>query len=160
MARTEYFGRATNISSSAPFVELHQYMVTHVAAIAPFVDRLMRFIRLFMGRFGITKNTEDEIEIAIFEALANAVIHGNHENADKNVDVICRCSLDGEVLVIVRDEGEGFESSAVPDQTEPERMLLTSGRGLHLMRALMDEVSFEENGTVVRMRKQLKAALA
>ena len=160
MVRTEKFGRATNISSSAPFVELHQYLASHVTAIAPFVERLMRFIRLFMGRFGIAKDTEGEIEIAIFEALANAVIHGNHENTDKNVDVICRCSLDGEVLIIVRDEGEGFDGSAVPDPTEPERLFLTSGRGLHLMRALMDEVSFEENGTVVRMRKRLKTSLA
>jgi len=158
MARTEYFGRATNISSSAPFVELHQYLASHVAAIAPFVDQLMRFIRLFMGRFGIARKAEGEIEIAIFEALANAVIHGNHESADKNVDVICRCSMDGEVLVIVRDEGKGFESSAVPDPTEPERLLLTSGHGLYLMRALMDEVSFEENGTVVRMRKRVKTS--
>ena len=158
MARTENLGRATNISSSAPFVELHQYLASHVAAISPLVDLLMRFIRLFMSRFGISRNTEDEIEIAISEALANAVIHGNHENTEKNVDVICRCSLDGEVLIIVRDQGTGFESSAVPDPTEPERLFLSSGRGLHLMRALMDEVSFEQNGTVVRMRKRVKTS--
>jgi serine/threonine-protein kinase RsbW len=158
MARTEHFGRTTKISSSAPSVELHQYLASRVAAISPFVDQLMRFIRLFMRRFDMVKKAEGEIEIAMFEALANAVIHGNHENADKNVDVICRCSMDGEVLVIVRDEGEGFESNAVPDPTEPERLFLTSGRGLHLMRALMDEVSFEENGTVVRMRKRVKTS--
>ena len=58
-------------------------------------------------------------------------------------------------MIIVRDEGEGFDASAVPDPTEPESLLMTSGRGLHLMRALMDDVSFEENGTVVRMRKRL-----
>jgi serine/threonine-protein kinase RsbW len=156
MARTEDFGRATNISSSAPFVELRQCLASDVAAISPFVEQLMQFIRLFMRRFGMPKNTEDDIEIAISEALANAVIHGNHENTEKNVDVICRCSLDGEVLIIVRDQGTGFESSAVPDPTGPETLFLTSGRGLHLMRALMDEVSFEENGTVVQMRKRVK----
>src|ERR1700722_788885 len=146
MARTQNVGRATNVSSSVPFVELHQSLASHVAAIAPFVKQLMRFIGLFMRRFGMAKNTEGEIEIAISEALANAVIHGNHENSERNVDVICRCSLDGEVLIIVRDQGTGFESSSVPDPAEPERRFLTSGRGLHLMRALMDEVSFEENG--------------
>jgi serine/threonine-protein kinase RsbW len=85
------------------------------------------------------------------------VIHGNHENANKHVEVICRCSMDGELLIIVRDEGDGFDCSAVPDPTEPERLFLASGRGLHLMRAMMDDVSFEENGTVVRMRKRLKS---
>jgi len=106
---------------------------------------------------GVTaKEAEEGIEIAIYEALANAVIHGNHENQEKQVHVACRCSMDGEVLITVRDEGQGFDSRAVPDPTEVQRLLLTHGRGLHLMRALMDEVSFEENGTVVRMRKRMK----
>ncbi len=160
MATTQNSGRATNNTDSAPFVELHQCLASRAAAISPFVDQLMRFIGLLMGRFGVGKEAKGEIEIAVFEALANAVIHGNHENTDKHVDVICRCSMDGELLIIVRDEGEGFDCSAVPDPTEPERLFLTSGRGLHLMRALMDDVSFEENGTVVRMRKRLKTSLA
>jgi anti-sigma regulatory factor (Ser/Thr protein kinase) len=101
---------------------------------------------------------KDVIEIAIGEALANAVIDGNRENRDKNVEVTCRCSMDGDVLIIVRDQGTGFESRAVPDPTEPERLFLTAGRGLHLMRALRDEVSFQENGTVVRMRKRVKTS--
>ena len=158
MARTENSGSPTSVSTPAPFVELHQYLASHAAAISPFVDRLMDFIRLFMVKFGISKNAEGEIEIALCEALANAVIHGNQENTAKNVDVICRCSMDAEVLIIVRDQGKGFESSAVEDPTEPGRLFRTSGRGLHIMRALMDEVSFEENGTVVRMRKRVKTS--
>jgi serine/threonine-protein kinase RsbW len=109
-----------------------------------------------MEKAGTTTEAEEEIEIAICEALANAVIHGNHENQEKQVYVACRCGMDGEVLISVRDEGEGFDSRVVPDPTEAERLLLTHGRGLHLMKALMDEVSFEENGTVVRMRKRMK----
>ena len=153
MATTKNFGFATKGSRPAPFVELHQSLASHAAAISPFVNQLMQFITLFIRKFSSAKDTEREIEVALSEALANAVIHGNHENADKNVDVICRCSMDGEVLIIVRDEGKGFESSAA---TDPKRLFLTSGRGLHLMRALMDEVSFEENGTVVRMRKRVR----
>ena len=158
MGRREKVVRAANSSGATPFVELHQCVASRATEILPFVDRLMGFIRLFMQRFGMEKETQDVIEIAICEALANAVIHGNRENRDKNVDVTCRCSMDGEVLIIVRDQGTGFESSAVPDPTEPERLFLTAGRGLHLMRALMDEVSFEENGTVVRMRKRVKTS--
>lgn len=51
---------------------------------------------------------------------------------------------------------QSLASRAVPDPTEPQGLLLTHGRGLHLMRTLMDEVSFEERGTVVRMRKRMK----
>jgi serine/threonine-protein kinase RsbW len=64
-------------------------------------------------------------------------------------------SVVAEVVIIVRDQGEGFGGGTVPGPTEPERVFLTSRRGLHLMRTVMDNVSFEENGTVVRMRKRL-----
>ena len=158
MAAKNNFGRTTKISSPAPFVELHQSLASRAASISPFVHQLMHFITLFMRKFTSSKDIEQGIELALREAIANAVIHGNHEDPNKSVDVLCRCSMDGEVLIIVRDEGEGFDSSAVPDPTETERLLLASGRGLHLMRALMDEVSFEENGTVVRMRKHVKTS--
>ena len=147
---------ATNNSNSAPFVELQQSLPSRVTAISPVVERLMRFIRFFIGKAGMARATEEELEIAIQEALANAVVHGNHQNQEKQVHVACRCSMDGEVLISVRDEGEGFDNRAVPDPTEDQRLLLTHGRGLHLIRALMDEVSFEERGTVVRMRKRVK----
>ena len=146
----------TSNSILVPFVELHQSLPSRASAISSFVDELMRFIRFFTGKGGTATEAEEEIEIAIYEALANAVIHGNHENQEKQVHVACRCSMDGEVLITVRDEGEGFDSRVVPDPTEAQRLLLTHGRGLHLMKALMDEVSFEENGTVVRMRKRVK----
>ena len=149
-------GHTTNNSISAPFVELHQSLPSRVTAISPFVDQLMRFIRCFKEKGGTAKEAYEEIEIAIHEALANAVIHGNHENQEKRVHVACGCSMDGEVLISVRDEGEGFDIRVVPDPTEAQRLLLTHGRGLHLMKAMMDEVSFEENGTVVRMRKRMK----
>jgi len=119
----------------------------------------MRFIEFFMRKVAAAKENEDDIEIALSEALANAVIHGNHESPEKAVFVSCRCSLDGEVLITVRDEGEGFDSSSIPDPTEPEGLFLSHGRGLHLMRALMDEVSFEENGTVVQLRKRMKTVI-
>ena len=135
-------------AKSAPFVELDQAFTSRLAGISSFVDQLMRFIQIFMGEVGIAKEIEEELEIAIHEALANAVIHGNHGNQEKQVHVACRCSMDGEVLISVRGKGEGLDSRVVPDPTEAQRLLLTHGRGIHLMRALMDEVSFEESGTV------------
>ncbi len=91
--------------------------------------------------------------MALHEALANAVIHGNGENSCKRIYVECRCYLDGEVSITVRDEGRGFDSSAVLDPTFLENLLFTHGRGIYLIKTSMDEVSFEEGGSVVRMRK-------
>src|SRR5207245_5888778 len=98
-------GRANSYSTSAPFVELRQSVASRASDISPFVDQLMRFIKLFTLKLGIVKETEDEIEIAVLEALANAVIHGNGENPDKQVHLSCRFSMNGEVSIVVRDEG-------------------------------------------------------
>ena len=109
----------------------------------------MRFILKFRSPDG----TEADIEMALHEALANAVIHGNEKNSCKRIYVECRCYMDGEVSITVRDEGQGFNSEEVTNPTTPENLLCTHGRGIYLMKTLMDEVSFEDGGAVVRMRK-------
>jgi serine/threonine-protein kinase RsbW len=96
--------------------------------------------------------SEEDIEIALREALANAVIHGNHGDPGKQVYVGCRGGTD-EVSIVIRDEGQGFDIHAVPDPTTPENIASNHGRGIYLMRTLMDEVRFERGGTVVYMRK-------
>jgi anti-sigma regulatory factor (Ser/Thr protein kinase) len=95
MAGIENIGHATNVSSSAPFVELHQSLASRAVAISPFADQLMEFINLFTGEFEAAKVIETGVEIAIREALANAMIHGNHERSDKHVDVVCRSAWMG-----------------------------------------------------------------
>ena len=134
---------------SVPFVELRHSLPSKVAAVSLFADQLMRFILKFRSADG----SEIDIEMAVREALANAVIHGNGENSHKHVYVDCRCYLDGEVSITVRDEGQGFNSEEVANPTTPENLLFTHGRGIYLMKRLMDEVSFEDGGSVVRMRK-------
>jgi serine/threonine-protein kinase RsbW len=101
---------------------------------------------------------EEDIEIALREALANAVIHGNHEDTGKQVYVGCRGGTD-EVSIVVRDEGQGFNAGDVPDPTAPENIKSSHGRGIYLMKTLMDEVRFERSGTVVYMRKSRRTAM-
>ena len=96
---------------------------------------------------------ESEVEIALREALANAIIHGNHENPRKHVHVRFRCNPD-EVSIAVKDEGRGFDINEMPDPTAPENIGSGHGRGIYLMKAFMDEVRFEEDGVVVHMRKR------
>jgi serine/threonine-protein kinase RsbW len=112
----------------------------------------------FMNKVGAVEESEIDIEVALREALANAVIHGNHEDSHKRIYVTCRCQIDGEVSITIQDEGDGFDSREVPDPTNPPRRLLSNGRGIYLIRPLMDEVSFEEHGNVVHMRKKLRTA--
>jgi serine/threonine-protein kinase RsbW len=135
---------------AAPFVELRQSFPSRVEAISPFVDQLMHFI----ARFRDADSSEAGIELALREALANAVVHGNQEDPHKRVSISCRCTADGEVFIKIQDEGQGFESGAVPDPTSQENRLRPSGRGIYLMRTFMDDLHFEERGTVVCMHKK------
>jgi serine/threonine-protein kinase RsbW len=140
-------------SRSVSFVELRQSLPTEIAIISPFVQQLMRFI----ARFRNVDGSESDIETALHEALANAIVHGNQMDPHKLVYVACRCAADGEVSLTVQDEGSGFENGSVPDPTTADHRLLTHGRGIYLMRTLMDEVCFEQGGTVVYMRKSPNA---
>jgi serine/threonine-protein kinase RsbW len=153
MAHTQSLSLLPRHAHSSPFVELRQSLPSRVVVISSFAEQLMRFILKFRSRDG----TEADIEMALHEALANAVMHGNGENSCKHVYVTCRCYMDGEVSITVRDEGRGFDSDAVLDPTLLENLLFTHGRGIYLMKTLMDEVSFEEGGAVVMMRKKSNA---
>jgi serine/threonine-protein kinase RsbW len=147
--QTQYPILTPQASHSVSFVELRQSLPSQVAIISPFVDQLMRFI----ARFRTGEGSELDTAIVLREALANAIVHGNQENPCKRVYVTCRCTTDGEVSITIEDEGQGFDCEAILDPTTPEQRLLTYGRGIYLMKALMDEVRFERRGAVVFMRK-------
>jgi len=134
----------------AAFVKFRYSLPSDLAMVSSFVDEATHVTTRLRG----TDGSELDIEIALREALSNAVIHGNREDPYKRVYVTIRCSADGEVSITARDEGAGFDSDSIADPTAPEKLLSTHGRGIYLMRALMDEVSFEEGGTVVYMRKK------
>jgi serine/threonine-protein kinase RsbW len=156
MVHTQSLSLLPRNAHSVPFVELRQSLPNRVAAISLFVEQLMRFILKFRSADG----SETDIEMALHEALVNAVMHGNGENSCKRVYVTCRCYMDGEVSITVRDQGKGFDSGSLLNPTFRENLLLTHGRGIYLMKTLMDEVSFEEGGAVVMMRKNSNASSA
>ena len=124
-------------------------MPSEVTAISPFVDKLMLLLR----NCGCVPEGVSDVEIALREALANAILHGNHEDRRKHVHVSCRCEPD-EVSIAVKDEGKGFDTDNVADPTAPQNIGSIHGRGIHVIRALMDEVRFDEGGAVVHMKKR------
>jgi serine/threonine-protein kinase RsbW len=133
-----------------PHIALECSLPSEVTAISPFVDKLMPLLR----NCSCVPEGVSDVEIALREALANAIIHGNHEDRRKHVHVTCRCEPD-EVSIVVKDEGSGFDINTVPDPTARENIGSVHGRGILVMKALMDEVRFEEGGIVVHMRKSV-----
>jgi serine/threonine-protein kinase RsbW len=131
-----------------PHIALECSLPSEVTAISPFVDKLMLLLR----NCSCVPEAVSDVEIALREALANAIIHGNHEDRRKHVHVTCRCEPD-EVSIAVKDEGSGFDINTVPDPTTRKNIEAAHGRGILMMKSLMDEVSFEEGGVVVHMRK-------
>ena len=88
--------------------------------------------------------------VGLTEALSNAMLYGNNSDPEKSVRVEVTIKLE-EVSVIVTDQGMGFDPASVPDPTLPANISKTGGRGIFLMKALMDEVNFNERGNSVTL---------
>ena len=106
---------------------------------------------------GVDEEARHWVGLAVREAIANAIQHGNRLDASKRVDVAMRFS-GGVVEVEVADEGEGFAPEAVRDPLAPENLLRTNGRGIFYMRRFMDDVvygSTAAGGTRVVLRRRI-----
>jgi serine/threonine-protein kinase RsbW len=130
--------------------ELEFQIPSDIGSIAPVVDEIVGRIR----RKGCIPGRESDVEVALFEALANAVIHGNRQQAEKQVRICYWREPKGYLSIVIRDEGTGFDPAAVPDPTAPENLASEHGRGILLMKTFMDEVRFEKGGTEVLLVKK------
>lgn len=111
----------------------------------------------FMTRHGISEEVAFGVDMAIREAVTNAVLHGNKLDKEKLVEIKLRSTPKSFEITVV-DQGNGFYPNDVPDPTKEENLLKTSGRGIFFMRNFMDEVDWStaaNGGTKVRMLKNL-----
>lgn len=113
-----------------------------------------RIIDGMTERIGYDEGVRGDIMIAVNEVVKNAILHGNKCDAAKKVRITCTCNRDA-FRIIVCDNGKGFDPAAVPDPLDPDNLLKESGRGLLILKTLMDEVGFEisRDGTKVTMVK-------
>ena len=94
------------------------------------------------------------VELALSEALSNAIRHGCGNDRTKNLHCSLSSEESGELLIVVRDPGKGFERAAVADPLRPENTFKGSGRGIYLINQVMDELRFAEDGRELQMRKR------
>jgi serine/threonine-protein kinase RsbW len=130
-------------------LEIDAWIQSEIKAISPLVERLMRLIE---GSHCIT-GEEPAVELALREALNNAVVHGNRLDARKLVHVRCRCKVGEGISLVVSDQGQGFDPSVLPNPLSVDNLEAEHGRGIHLMKSAMDEVLFEQRGAEVHMWK-------
>jgi len=122
-------------------------------AISGVVDGVMQIAREMKCADG----NEYQIELALREALANAIVHGCNNDPNKKVECCVACTESSDIVIVVRDPGQGFIPGDVPNPLAVENLHSTHGRGIYLINQLMDEVSFERNGAEIRMRKSATA---
>ena len=120
-----------------------------------YLSMVHALIESISRRFEIDEETENALQIAVIEAGTNAIQHGNVFAAHKTVTFEFHVSPKS-VMVRVDDHGSGFDPKKVQNPTDPSNLLDPCGRGLFLMRSLMDEVTFatrSDHGTTVRLTK-------
>jgi serine/threonine-protein kinase RsbW len=110
-----------------------------------------------LDRLGLDDDNRHWIDVAVREAVANAIKHGNREDPEKQVQV--DLTIEGDTLVVrVQDEGRGFDAAELEDPLAPENLLKPNGRGIFYMKSFMDDIQYgvrPGGGTVVTLRKRL-----
>jgi serine/threonine-protein kinase RsbW len=118
------------------------------------VDPVVRSVMKVVRETECAPGREDDIELALAEALANAVVHGAQNDPSKVVECDVACDESRGVLIIVRDPGPGFDPAKIANPCMGENIYSHHGRGIFLINQLMDEVRFHKNGTEIHMIKR------
>ena len=118
------------------------------------IDVAVRQVLSLAGEMGCAKGREFEIETAVREALANAIVHGCGEDPSKTATVSIGCDESRGMVIVIRDPGEGFDLTKLPNPVVGEHLYSEHGRGIYLINQLMDEVRVRHaGGTEIWMRK-------
>ena len=125
-----------------------------VAADVSAIDVVVKRVLTLASDMGCAAGHEFEIETAIREALANAIVHGCKEDSRKTVSVSVSCDAERGMIIVVRDPGDGFDPAKIPNPVIGEQVYAEGGRGIYLINRLMDEVRVRRGrGTEIWMRK-------
>jgi serine/threonine-protein kinase RsbW len=129
-------------------LKLQKTLEGRIEAIPPLVADVLEVVQ----SVGCAVGREREVEVALIEALANAVQHGCKNDPTKLVEVCVACDESGGLLIVIRDPGPGFDPSAIPNPVVGQNLFSTHGRGVFLINQLVDEVHYEKGGTEIHMK--------
>lgn len=120
---------------------------TNIQKVEKITERIAEYMHF-------SEEEKDSLAISVTEIVGNAIVHGNKRDVKKNVTIDFEYK-NNRVTVTIQDEGNGFNENEIANPLEPENLLKESGRGIFIVRALMDSVDIENNetGTCVRLVK-------
>lgn len=119
------------------------------------VKRVEPFVKELQQWAGFSDELFGNVMLTLNEAVTNAIVHGNKEDASKKVFVKARLD-DGNLKISIRDEGEGFDPDTLPNPLEDENLLKEGGRGVYLIEQFSDELKFSEEGTKLTIQFYLQ----
>jgi serine/threonine-protein kinase RsbW len=119
-----------------------------------YLEKIERMSSEIASNAGFDESTVDDLSIALTELVNNAIHHGNKNDANKNVTVTFIVEK-SKIIISVADEGGGFSPNNLSDPLHPDNIMADSGRGIYLVKALMDDVDYKisESGTEVIITK-------
>jgi serine/threonine-protein kinase RsbW len=118
------------------------------------IDRVVTRVVGLISDMECASGKEFEVEIAMREALANAIVHGCRQDPDKEVRICVACDESRGMLIVVKDPGTGFDPARIPSPIVGRNVYSTHGRGIFLIDQLMDEVRILKGGTEIHMLKK------
>jgi anti-sigma regulatory factor (Ser/Thr protein kinase) len=119
-------------------LEIDTWMPSEIHAISPTVDRLMRLIEGSQ----CVQGAERDVELTLREALGNAVVHDNQADPKTKIHIRCRCGPGNETSIVVTHQGKGFDFGKTIGNSLPSEPTGEHGRGIELMKVVIDEVSW------------------
>ena len=139
-----------NFEADKLILKLSVTLAADKTCVDPVVQGIMQLVRQMHCAGG----KEDAIELALNEALANAVVHGAKSDPTQLIECDVACDEARGMVIVVRDPGKGFDPASIPSPVIGENIYANQGRGIYLINQLMDEVQFHKNGTEIHMIKR------
>jgi len=90
---------------------------------------------------GLDNDKLNDLSLSFSEALSNSITHGNKNNISKKIRIEVLID-ENKMTILIKDEGNGFDLKKIPDPTKPENILKDSGRGIHIMKSFLDNLSY------------------
>ena len=121
------------------------------------IGKIEAFLKRINKRARLDDGTFYRLFVSSTEAVNNGILHGNKSDPKKKVCISCAVNSES-ITVRVKDEGKGFDPSVIPNPLDDQNLLKESGRGIFLIRSMMDKVNFSitDAGTVIEMVIDLK----
>jgi anti-sigma regulatory factor (Ser/Thr protein kinase) len=141
------------LSSLMPFCSTCRMNLT-LPAVPSSIHTVSEGVMQLLAGKGWKEDDILKVDLALREALANGIRHGARNDPTKSIQCVVTTDLNGDVVIVVRDPGPGFDPSKVPNPLEGDNILKSSGRGVFLINQLMDEVTFADSGRELQMRKR------